>query len=1529
MKRTDRIPDAEGRQNALGGERSQLTPDFLCREAELRKLRALLNQTLMPGGADMAADLAELRALLPEESGGFAAEMPRSVVLLRGRSGAGKSRLLTQLKTHAESRGVLVREVHCFERQGIPFQPILRVAKELLNESPYRTIVWHKYATVLTRVFPELARELGAAPPQAELPGDDGKIQLFDALVRMLGDLAQDRALLLLVHDLHRSDRGTVDFLEYLGRNAYLDETLRRREPGLRPSASDETSWKQIRARDGKSLAYISDSLEAQSPTLDETTQRMMVVADYLERTESEPDARDEELVRWAVERLAALRAEPFVAHLTVPALSLDETHGLVQKILRARVAPEVAARIHAAAAGTPLTVVEICRVLSEEGGVVPSIDGAATGRANTETDRRYEISAQLLDEIFAEPRTVEVAPDGATPVSNLIDRLIDRRLRGLNELETQVVRVLAVLRRPVQIRFLENLLGSDDGSVGAALAELAARDFVREQRTEQVVRFYLGHEDYVRRVYGALDATQRQELHLAIGSTLAADIRAGDPVRTFEIYEHFRQSSAPHRAIEVGMTATYYFAEAYSPAIAARIGTDVLALLDGAEHLARRLELLLALSRLELRLGHVAVAKAHIKRHIAEGVAQTPEARLEAWYQLAEVYRRGGEAHKGIKVLNRALKLCAPCVTDLVRAQVAGKLARMRLDRQDPKRAINLSVAGLRQLEGATDARVVKVPLLEVLAEAHLAKAEYVSAIQHFQQLLELVEETGDEVRLAAVLNMLGRVYYDRGNYFRAARYLFRALDAIRKLQDQRALSRAYDMLGKVYRNSGDHVRGIEYFNRCLRLRERIGDQKGLSPTLNSQGSLYMHAGDYPKALRFFKLSVENSERFGDTAGLVRAFLHLGRAYFEIGELRQVDSLCKQILILSQEFNLLELEAEGHRLQADLMALRGDDKLVEREYRKAIEIAARRGKKICEAGATLGLGALLMEREQYEAALKLITKGQRIAEEVQRVPLQVQAFLLKGNIYRSLKGGNVDRAKESFRKGFELISGDPHLLMMWELDASISRIFQSNMEFVEAAESYRRAERILDRILEKLPDDMKVVFVDDRRRKSFYEDLRRFQKEAAGRTGNAINTESSNAVRGDRVWRVPAKALQDDENATLQADRCLDALARISTRQGSAVAWAEQLLEEARLILAAPSGCLVETGNSAEFGDPGKPRVLASCDLGLEVDWMATNKFIGALMRELPTSGAVLRSGNDGWTERLKSLPEGPLYKNRSLIAVPMLDGAQVVAILYLERPSAQNPFTADDQRLLERLLAAASGQFLSMRRQFAQSMVRDSSVYSRLGFCEQLPRVVRAARLAQRPICVVLVQALGIDELLSGRREFDPVVEELSQAGTIEPALVAYLSADTLCFVYDGPGLPPAEVLTSSVREDLEGIATRHLGGPLSACSLRAIDAAVELEDPEKLRRIVDGWISARPVLVLEGPTNGFDVSGEIAALTRGDLTLKEAKIALERRYIAAELQKSRGNITRAAESLGVHRPQLSNLIKKHNVRREEFGA
>ena len=52
----------------------------------------------------------------------------------------------------------------------------------------------------------------------------------------------------------------------------------------------------------------------------------------------------------------------------------------------------------------------------------------------------------------------------------------------------------------------------------------------------------------------------------------------------------------------------------------------------------------------------------------------------------------------------------------------------------------------------------------------------------------------------------------------------------------------------------------------------------------------------------------------------------------------------------------------------------------------------------------------------------------------------------------------------------------------------------------------------------------------------------------------------------------------------------------------------------------------------------------------------------------------------------------------------------------------------------------------------------------------------------------------------------------------------------------------------------------------------------------------------------------------------------TLREAREALERRLIQHALARNQGRISRAADSLGVSRPTLYELMDKLNIKRNE---
>ncbi|MGE3167123.1 MAG: tetratricopeptide repeat protein [Planctomycetota bacterium] len=1507
------------------GERRSRYPflrEFSCRQAELDAMLASLKNFFR--SADLTdGDRATLEKLVPPSERGDALVPVRPVVLVGGSSGMGKTRILQEATRQARAWGLQVKEVFCYERQGIPFLPILRLVKDLLVESPQRGQLWDRYSHILSRVYPELVGEVGEARVTPPLPDERGKIQLFDALTSILTSLGRERPLLLALHDLHRSDRGTIEFLEYLGRNVFLEVMAQRAEGRAALDSKDagvsrQGAWREIRQRRER-WEYLTEGFSEEADTTAQVPSRsplVMVLANYLEdRTPGVEPTAPATLSpeREVTAEIAELCTESFVQHLALPPLDPMELGALIRRtVCDDAIDDAVVARLHAATGGNPLYVLELCRAMYDR-AVPPGTEPP------TEKAGKFWLTLPALEQVVAagaaetasSPETAAVLD--AAGAERLAGNLLLQRAAALPSSQSQAIRLLATVRRPLHVSRLVYLLGVPRQEVEETLTQLQLQDFVSVIPIDRAPRFQLAHEDFSRFIYGALGLDERREQHGLIGQALSQQQATVEPVRSFEVYDHLRESTAPRESIPFGLSAARYFADGYALRLAVKIEADLLALLTEPDDQPQRIELLADLARHELRLGALEEAKLHAKRLIDEGGQLRPQQRLDAYELLAEAYGRKGEPLKSIKVLNRAEKVCAAALDDRSRARIAALRSRRRLDRQDVKRAINLSMRGLQAVENVEGAEPEIILLLDCLAEAHLSRSETGAALPHYQRLLELVESVGDETRLAAVLSRLGRVYYDRGNYFRSARFLFKALDVIRRLGDIRGLSEAYDALGKVYRNSGDDIRGIEYFNRSLRIRERIGDLEGLSPTLNSLGSLYAHSGDYHRAVLCFQRSVRNSERFGDTSGLVRAFLHLGWIYYQLGELRQVESLAKQILILSQEFGLFDLEGEGHRLQGSLLFLRGDWRRAEREYRRAIEMAAKRSWKRGEAAASLDLGELLGEKEDYEAALKLISRAQLLAEEIRSIPMRARANLLKGNVYRFLKGGNVERAKESIEKGSELLSGENPLPLLWELEYSLAKLHQSHLEFDQAAKHYARAQEILDRIAAGLPEDMQIAYRDDRRRKLFFEDYRRFQKESAGRSQSSAEPEPMPARE-----EIARPSTSTEGSVAAAPDRTEDALIEAIERLTSTddpERWLRMLLDEARRLVPSPAGAVARERI-------GGLEALAARDMGPTTEWVGRDRFPGALCAHALATGQPAYSGSQG-AERVRDLPGASGYRNRSVLALPFSVPDRFKAVLYLQRPSAGNSFSATDVDLLGRFLRAVRGHYRTVEALRRLRYHRRGGLLSVAGLEERLDALLAAHLAGERPIALLEAQVPGIERALGDGTQ----ALEAGAAAALQRLVArwgghtpAYLGNDHLAFLLEVTTDADLAAAEAELRSGLRSVAESLPSGPLGTIEVRALD--VDLGANSGADEVFVELQSR-----LSRHAAEFHVETEIDRLSTTDLTLKEAKSRLERRYITAQLLKSGGNITRAAESLGVHRPQLSNLIKKHNVRREDF--
>ena len=146
-----------------------------------------------------------------------------TTVLVGGEAGIGKTRLIGEFTARARERGALVLEGACLElgQHGLPYAAVsaaLRGLDGTLATAQLRQLAGEDLAD-LARVVPGLRGEPSETPG-----GDDGsasvlQLRLFEAVLRLLGRLAADAPVVLVVEDVHWADASTRDLMVFLAHN--------------------------------------------------------------------------------------------------------------------------------------------------------------------------------------------------------------------------------------------------------------------------------------------------------------------------------------------------------------------------------------------------------------------------------------------------------------------------------------------------------------------------------------------------------------------------------------------------------------------------------------------------------------------------------------------------------------------------------------------------------------------------------------------------------------------------------------------------------------------------------------------------------------------------------------------------------------------------------------------------------------------------------------------------------------------------------------------------------------------------------------------------------------------------------------------------------------------------------------------------------------------------------------------------------------------------------------------------------------
>ncbi len=185
-------------------------------------------------------------------------------LLMSGDAGVGKSRLVAEAVERAAAAGFTVLVGRCLDtaESALPYLPFTEIVGALAATRP-ELVAEH---VALRHLLPGGLARAAATGEQREL----GQLQVFDAVLSALDHLSAATPALLVVEDLHWSDRSSRDLLFFLlsrltGQRlvvlaTYRSDDLHRRHP-LRPLLSELVRLPQVERIDLRPLG-ARESLE-------------------------------------------------------------------------------------------------------------------------------------------------------------------------------------------------------------------------------------------------------------------------------------------------------------------------------------------------------------------------------------------------------------------------------------------------------------------------------------------------------------------------------------------------------------------------------------------------------------------------------------------------------------------------------------------------------------------------------------------------------------------------------------------------------------------------------------------------------------------------------------------------------------------------------------------------------------------------------------------------------------------------------------------------------------------------------------------------------------------------------------------------------------------------------------------------------------------------------------------------------------------------------------------------------------------
>jgi transcriptional regulator with GAF, ATPase, and Fis domain/energy-coupling factor transporter ATP-binding protein EcfA2 len=654
-----------------------------------------------------------------------------------------------------------------------------------------------------------------------------------------------------------------------------------------------------------------------------------------------------------------------------------------------------------------------------------PSVRSVRLAGLDLEGLRRYVQSPHVLEKLLAASEGLPQELDALIEsLPSNVEELFERKMAEMESLEHSLLSALAVSARPSSARNLAEVVQQPVRIVAKSLNGLRDHKVLDRRIINGEFHFNFLRRRDLEVAERSLSDDERRSLHQGWAIALGREPEQG---ATALLAHHQLRSAEPQRGVPLAIQA----AETYAVGGAFHAALEMLE--EALPHATG--ELRLSILNRVTEIAPLVGSPKRALRYVESWKDALPEEQQgRALQREAELLNTVGEYEAALQALDEA-RSHTPDGALVERAKVEATASEAHYQhgqREDAEHAGREGLELLAAAEGAAPGRV-KIELLNMLGKIALAEEDYRRATQFFEQTLKNAQEYALPDREARALINLALTRIREGDLASSEETLETAIQTARDAGDLVGLAFGYLNLGTVLHQRGELGRAIDCYRECKSLFRRLGNRTQLARTLCNFGNIYLLCGDLERA----KAHVHEALRLAKQSGVDR-----------------VAALGSMIL------GAIELE-EGHRVEG------------ERRIREALNLL-RLGQSERGLEAHLELAEALIRFGEHDQARAILDEVESGRSEATPAAVSGRIDLVRGQLALAERGSDAEARFEAARAQFEAL-GRPLMIRDAELGLAQVKLLEGQRSMTR--QHLVAAEHIQERIARALPDDVRKHF--------------------------------------------------------------------------------------------------------------------------------------------------------------------------------------------------------------------------------------------------------------------------------------------------------------------------------------------------------------------------------------------------------------------------------------------------------------------